>query len=93
MEYCGGGSLSDLIMKGRFHLKEEEICYVMSEMLLGLAYLHEQKKIHRVFVLLLVHLRTSSLVTFSSQKWVWRSSQISVSPLSWITRYPNAKQL
>ena len=58
MEYCGGGSLSDLIMKGKFHLKEEEICYVMSEMLLGVAYLHEQKKIHRVFVLLLIHART-----------------------------------
>ena len=48
MEYCGAGSLSDLMMKGRFSLKEEEIRYVVSQMLLGIAYLHQQRKIHRV---------------------------------------------
>lgn len=48
MEYCCCGSLSDLMMKGRFHLKEDEIRYVMSEVLMGVAYLHDQKKIHRV---------------------------------------------
>ncbi|KNB41643.1 serine/threonine-protein kinase [Blastocystis sp. subtype 4] len=47
MEYCGAGSLSDLMMKGRFSLKEEEIRYVVSQMLLGIAYLHQQRKIHR----------------------------------------------
>ena len=48
MEFCGGGSLSDLIMKGKFTLKEDEIRYVIAEVLLGIAYLHEQRKIHRV---------------------------------------------
>lgn len=48
MEYCGCGSLSDLMMKGRFSLKEEEIRYVISEVLMGVAYLHSEKKIHRV---------------------------------------------
>ena len=48
MEYCGGGSLSDLMMKGRLTLREDEIRYVISEVLMGLAYLHDQRKIHRV---------------------------------------------
>lgn len=48
MEYCGAGSMSDLMMKGRFRLKEEEIRLVLAQVLLGLAYLHDQKKIHRV---------------------------------------------
>ena len=47
MEYCGGGSLSDLMMKGRLTLREDEIRYVISEVLMGLAYLHDQRKIHR----------------------------------------------
>ena len=47
MEYCGGGSLSDLMMKGKHPLREDEIRYVISEVLMGVAYLHENKKIHR----------------------------------------------
>lgn len=50
MEYCGAGSMSDLMMKGRFILKEEEIRLILAQVLLGLAYLHDQKKIHRVTV-------------------------------------------
>ncbi|KAI7801085.1 putative mitogen-activated protein kinase kinase kinase kinase 5-like [Triplophysa rosa] len=46
MEYCGGGSLQDI-----YHvtgpLTEHQIAYVCREMLQGLDYLHEQKKIHR----------------------------------------------
>lgn len=48
MEYCGAGSISDLMMKGRFPLKEDEIRLVVSQVLVGLAYLHDQRKIHRV---------------------------------------------
>lgn len=48
MEYCGAGSLSDLMMKGRLTLTEEEIRYILSEVLLGITYLHQQRKIHRV---------------------------------------------
>ena len=40
--------MSDLMMKGRFILKEEEIRLILAQVLLGLAYLHDQKKIHRV---------------------------------------------
>ena len=52
MEYCGCGSLSDLMMKGKFTLKEDEIRYVLSEVLMGIAYLHSKKKIHRVNLIL-----------------------------------------
>ena len=48
MEYCAAGSMSDLMAKGRSSLKEEEIRLVISQVLLGIAYLHENKKIHRV---------------------------------------------
>lgn len=48
MEYCNCGSLGDLMMKGRFTLKEDEIRYVISEVLMGVAYLHSKKIIHRV---------------------------------------------
>ena len=57
MEYCGGGSLSDLMMKGKHPLREDEIRYVISEVLMGVAYLHENKKIHRVVVPLSNHPR------------------------------------
>ena len=48
MEYCNCGSLGDLMMKGRFTLKEDEVRYVISEVLMGVAYLHSKKIIHRV---------------------------------------------
>lgn len=50
MEYCGAGSMSDLMCRGRFTLKEEEIRIVISQVLLGLSYLHKQHKIHRVLL-------------------------------------------
>lgn len=43
--------MSDLMMKGRFSLKEEEIRLVVAQVLLGLEYLHGQNKIHRVTTL------------------------------------------
>lgn len=46
MEFCGGGSLQDI-----YHvtgpLTEQQIAYVCRETLQGLAYLHNQGKIHR----------------------------------------------
>ncbi|XP_029426915.1 mitogen-activated protein kinase kinase kinase kinase 1 isoform X2 [Rhinatrema bivittatum] len=46
MELCGGGSLQDI-----YHvtgpLSEQQIAYVCRETLQGLAYLHDQGKIHR----------------------------------------------
>eukprot|EP00297_Palpitomonas_bilix_P007082 CAMPEP_0113872250 /NCGR_PEP_ID=MMETSP0780_2-20120614/3100_1 /TAXON_ID=652834 /ORGANISM="Palpitomonas bilix" /LENGTH=385 /DNA_ID=CAMNT_0000857743 /DNA_START=49 /DNA_END=1206 /DNA_ORIENTATION=- /assembly_acc=CAM_ASM_000599 len=47
MEYCEGGSVSDMMEVTRLTLSEEEISAVMKDTLAGLAYLHAEKKIHR----------------------------------------------
>ncbi|XP_058882595.1 mitogen-activated protein kinase kinase kinase kinase 5-like [Acipenser ruthenus] len=46
MEYCGGGSLQD-VYNVTGPLTELQIAYVCREMLKGLDYLHNQRKIHR----------------------------------------------
>ncbi|XP_046891167.1 mitogen-activated protein kinase kinase kinase kinase 5-like [Hypomesus transpacificus] len=46
MEYCGGGSLQD-IYNVSGPLSELQIAFICREMLQGLDYLHDQKKIHR----------------------------------------------
>jgi serine/threonine kinase 4 len=46
MEYCGGGSVSDLIQaNGNAPLDEEVIAYICKETLAGLAYLHSIGKV------------------------------------------------
>lgn len=45
MEYCSGGSCSDLMKPGK--LREDYIAIVMRELLKGLDYLHGQGKLHR----------------------------------------------
>eukprot|EP01132_Coremiostelium_polycephalum_P001253 gene1253-1580_t len=47
MEYCGGGSVSDLVQALDSALSEDEISLICREALKGLSYLHEFKKIHR----------------------------------------------
>lgn len=47
MEYCGGGSVSDIIKLRRRVLNEEEIATILRDTLSGLEYLHAKKKIHR----------------------------------------------
>jgi serine/threonine protein kinase len=47
MEYCGAGSLSDLMAICETTLVEQEIAAVMYQSLMGLHYLHKTKKIHR----------------------------------------------
>jgi len=47
MEYCHGGSISDLMAIIQRKLKEEEISVVCHSILQGLMYLHKQKLIHR----------------------------------------------
>eukprot|EP01083_Nonionella_stella_P053827 142233_1 len=47
MEYCGAGSVSDLVTICRKTLTEEEIAVVCREMLFGLKYLHSKRLIHR----------------------------------------------
>lgn len=48
MEYCGGGSCADLLKNIYLNgLPEQKVAFITSEILKGLVYLHEQKKIHR----------------------------------------------
>ena len=45
MEFCSGGSCADLLKPGL--IAEEYICIILRELLLGLEYLHTDKKLHR----------------------------------------------
>ena len=45
MEFCSGGSCADLMRPG--DLSEDFICIILRELLLGLDYLHSDKKLHR----------------------------------------------
>lgn len=47
MEYCGGGSVSDMYNGLQRGLKEAEIRGIMIESLKGLEYLHKEHKVHR----------------------------------------------
>ncbi|KAF8952405.1 hypothetical protein BGZ52_006304, partial [Haplosporangium bisporale] len=46
LEYCGGGSVADLIRLSDGPLSEAEIGWIMSQILLGLAYLHSKGHVH-----------------------------------------------
>ena len=45
MEFCSGGSCSDLMRPGI--ISEEYVTIILHELLLGLEYLHSDKKLHR----------------------------------------------
>jgi serine/threonine protein kinase len=47
MEYCGAGSVCDLMAICERTLNEAQISAIMKMSLLGLEYLHNKKKIHR----------------------------------------------
>ena len=47
MEYCSAGSVLDLIKITGNPLNEVQIASILSQVLRGLNYLHENKKIHR----------------------------------------------
>ena len=47
MEYCGGGSVCDLIQVMEAPLAEDQIALVLRACLKGLKYLHSMGKIHR----------------------------------------------
>lgn len=47
MEYCGAGSVSDIMRLRRKTLNEQEISAILKDTLMGLDYLHGLKKIHR----------------------------------------------
>ncbi len=58
MEFCSGGSCSDLMKPGI--IPEEYITIIIRELLMGLDYLHGDKKLHRdvkgISIKLLPHL-------------------------------------
>lgn len=45
MEFCSGGSCADLMKPGL--IGEDYIAIIVRELLLGLDYLHSDKKLHR----------------------------------------------
>ena len=45
MEFCSGGSCADLLKPGQ--IPEEYITIIIRELLMGLDYLHGDKKLHR----------------------------------------------
>lgn len=47
MEFCDGGSVSDIMRLRKKTLSEEEIATILRDTLRGLKYLHEIRKIHR----------------------------------------------
>ncbi|OCT59982.1 hypothetical protein XELAEV_18046001mg [Xenopus laevis] len=47
MEFCGGGSVSDIIRLRKQTLNEDEIATILQSTLKGLEYLHFMRKIHR----------------------------------------------
>ncbi|VDM76729.1 unnamed protein product [Strongylus vulgaris] len=47
MEYCGAGSVSDIMRLRRKTLTEQEMSAVLRDTIQGLRYLHNLKKIHR----------------------------------------------
>ncbi|KAL3677516.1 hypothetical protein R1sor_027464 [Riccia sorocarpa] len=47
MEYCGGGSVADIMSITDEPLEEHQIAYICKESLKGLAYLHSIFKVHR----------------------------------------------
>ncbi|XP_060872905.1 serine/threonine-protein kinase 3-like [Metopolophium dirhodum] len=47
MEYCGAGSVSDIMKLRKQTLSEDEIATILSDTLKGLEYLHSRRKIHR----------------------------------------------
>lgn len=47
MEYCGAGSVSDIMRFRKKTLNEIEIAVILRDTLRGLQYLHNRRKIHR----------------------------------------------
>lgn len=47
MEYCDGGSVSDIIRTRKRTLTEEQIATIVLDALYGLEYLHARRRIHR----------------------------------------------
>lgn len=66
MEYCAGGSLSDLYEATHTTLTEPQLRAVMAFCVMGLRHLHSHRSIHRVNTinLMLIHIFTYHFVCF-----------------------------
>ena len=47
MEYCGAGSVSDILKLRKEPLNETQIAAILNDILKGLEYLHVRRRIHR----------------------------------------------
>ena len=47
MEYCGAGSVSDVMRLCKTVMNESQIAVICAHVLKGLSYLHARRKIHR----------------------------------------------
>lgn len=56
--------MSDLMKKGQYVIYEEEIRFIMAQILLGLAHLHSLNMIHRVVLSDWIDHRISRQATF-----------------------------
>ncbi|KAL0217518.1 hypothetical protein RCL1_008099 [Eukaryota sp. TZLM3-RCL] len=47
MEFCEGGSLEELLSSRNLVLQKDDIWFILTQLVFGLAYLHEKQFIHR----------------------------------------------
>ena len=85
--------MSDLMKKGQFAITEEEIRFIMAQILLGLAHLHSLNMIHRVSTSNGVDRRISRLATFYSLRTELPNWQTSECPFSLTTQERSGKPL
>lgn len=47
MEFCGGGALSEVLKRAREKPREQDIAYILENLLLALDWLHSHGIVHR----------------------------------------------
>lgn len=67
MEYCSGGSISDIYRCRKQTLTEEACATIIRDTLFGLDYLHQQRKIHRDVKCGNILLTGSAAINFSKK--------------------------
>lgn len=69
MEFCSGGSCADLMKPGL--IGEDYIAIIVRELLLGLDYLHSDKKLHRDIKgkLLIIHVSNERFADMKSREY------------------------
>ena len=73
MEYCGGGSVTDLINAADLPIDEDIVAYICGQILAGLAYLHSIGKVPSAALTLVmsVHaIKRANPPTWHRARWV-----------------------